>query len=108
MGFQEHLPENVRLEEMTDWLIVPSAVKQQFRAIAIIESKAGDMVLQGDICHRVAKNLPKYASAEALSFEGLQALSRPGYKVMFCARALTVHFPLTAPGTPDRRRWRRR
>jgi hypothetical protein len=26
-GFQEHLPENVRLEGMTDWLIVPSAVK---------------------------------------------------------------------------------
>jgi hypothetical protein len=27
VGFQEHLPENVRLEGMTDWIIVPSAVK---------------------------------------------------------------------------------
>jgi hypothetical protein len=58
------------------------------------------MVLQGDTCHRVAKNPLKYASVDALIFEGLQALSRPGYKVMFCVRALTVHFPLVAPGTP--------
>jgi RNA recognition motif. (a.k.a. RRM, RBD, or RNP domain) len=27
MGFQEHLPENVRLEGITDWLMVPFAVK---------------------------------------------------------------------------------
>jgi hypothetical protein len=27
MGFQEHLPENVRLEGMTDWRTVPSVVK---------------------------------------------------------------------------------
>jgi transporter family protein len=27
LGFQEHLPENVRLDGMTDWFIVPSAVK---------------------------------------------------------------------------------
>jgi hypothetical protein len=27
MGFQEHLPENVRLERMTDWPTVPSVVK---------------------------------------------------------------------------------
>ena len=27
LGFQEQLPENVWLEGMTDWLIVPSAVK---------------------------------------------------------------------------------
>ena len=27
LGFQEQLPENVRLEGMTDWLIVPSDVK---------------------------------------------------------------------------------
>jgi hypothetical protein len=42
----------------------------------------------------------KYASVEALIFEELQASYRPGYKVMFCARALTVHFLLVAPGTP--------
>jgi hypothetical protein len=58
------------------------------------------MVLQSATCHRVAKNPLKYALVEALSFKELQALSRPGCKRMFCPRALTVHFPLTAPGTP--------
>jgi hypothetical protein len=27
LGFQEHLPENVRLGEMSDWLAIPSIVK---------------------------------------------------------------------------------
>jgi hypothetical protein len=29
MGFQEHPPENVRLEEMTDWRTVHSVVKTE-------------------------------------------------------------------------------
>ena len=29
LGFQEHLPENVRLGEMSDWRTIPSAVKTE-------------------------------------------------------------------------------
>jgi hypothetical protein len=52
--------------------------KQQLKAIGIIEPKTSDMVLQGDTCHRVAKNPLKYASVEAFMFEELQAPYRPG------------------------------
>jgi hypothetical protein len=75
--------------------------KQQLRAIAIIEPKASDVVLQGATCHRGTQNPLKYASAEALIFEELQAVYRLGYKVMFCARAFTGYFPLNAPGTSN-------
>jgi hypothetical protein len=39
LGFQEHRPENVRLEGMTHWRTALSVAKQRLRAIAIIEPK---------------------------------------------------------------------
>jgi hypothetical protein len=74
--------------------------KQRFRGLAIIELQARDVSLQSDTCPRVAKNPAKYAQVEILIFHELRTLYAPGHTLMFCTRALTVHFPLNAPGTP--------
>ena len=64
--------------------------------MAIIELQARYVGLQRDTCPRVAKNPTTYGSVEALIFHTLRIFYEPGHKVMFCARALTVHFPLAA------------
>jgi hypothetical protein len=48
----------------------------------------------------VAKNPLKFASIWALIFQALRIRRDHGKKVLFCARALTAHFPTDAHATP--------
>jgi hypothetical protein len=83
-GFQEHLPENVRLGG-DDQLADPPLCRESsvLALLPLLSQEARDASLQSDTCQWVAKNPLKYAEVEALIFQELQALSRPGHKVSF-------------------------
>ena len=57
--------------------------------------------LHDGVEERVAKNPVKYAWIQTLIFQELQTHTCPGHKVMISAMALTVNFPLFAPGRPS-------